>query len=345
MPEAADTVTPLRRINRSGSSRERSPSSVLDEFDLTPLERNEALLGCLNTRDLRKIDETFLTSLEPSLLVRKHAILYNGLQVRAIILHDKMFLLASAEIDEIEDILPLIIERLGQGSKMEQQYDPNGSFELRALEAMLMQTVGGLEQMLKQHQDACQQCSEKLQRDISSALLETLRATRNDAEAFELMVEGIRAALAEVLGSDEDMRHMYLSEIFMNPSIFGDKAHFGDHEEVEILLESYLEGVEGVLKFAKICSKQIENTQETVELRLGFTRNVVMKIEVIVSAVTMAFAFGALISGIFGMNLRSGVEGYYYWFWTTTSAIIVLAVAMLLFSFTYLNRHGILNIT
>jgi len=315
---------------------------------------------------MRKVDDTFLTSSEPSLLVRKHGILFNGWQLRAIILHDKMFLMAPTGAD---GMLTPIMERLrwqGMGAPkinearrselktekttgehfepLDVPLDTPLPFEFRALEAMLLTTVTSLENELHYLEKQSNLCAENLRKRVTQNALEVLRRTRNNVEEFEIVVEGVRHALAELLMSDEDMRHMYLSEIFENPSIFGDKRTFAQHDEMELLLESYLEHVEGVLKFAKICSKQAENTKETVELRLAITRNVVMKIEVLISSVTMTFAFGALIAGIFGMNLSSGVEDADNWFWSAVAGIFTMGFILFGLFIGYFRKYDILSI-
>jgi len=39
-----------------------------------------------------------------------------------------------------------------------------------------------------------------------------------------------------------------------------------------------------------------------------------MQTELVISVITMTFAFGALIAGVFGMNLKSGREQQEGWF-------------------------------
>lgn len=66
------------------------------------------------SRDVHKVDPSFLTSTEPCLIVRKHSILLNACEVKAVILYDKMFLILTPGS---EGLLQLVESKLvGNGN-------------------------------------------------------------------------------------------------------------------------------------------------------------------------------------------------------------------------------------
>lgn len=54
--------------------------------------------------------------------------------------------------------------------------------------------------------------------------------------------------------------------------------------------------------------ERIDDTEDLVELDLDHRRNELHAIEVLITSITMAFSFIAMVSAIFGMNLRSDWE-------------------------------------
>ena len=78
-------------------------------------------------------------------------------------------------------------------------------------------------------------------------------------------------------------------------------------------------------------------------MRLSVTRNRLLKLDVIFSTFTTAFAGGAVVAGIFGMNLSSDVENAQYWFFGVTGLIVLGTIICVGYMWWYFERHGLLR--
>lgn len=63
--------------------------------------------------------------------------------------------------------------------------------------------------------------------------------------------------------------------------------------------------------------------------------------ELLLQVGTFCIAVGALIAGIFGMNLKSYLEEQVFAFWLTTAGIIVGAVLAFFLMYSYLKARKI----
>jgi magnesium transporter len=79
-----------------------------------------------------------------------------------------------------------------------------------------------------------------------------------------------------------------------------------DHDELEVLLESFSKQVEEIANESDILMQNISSTQEIVELILDANRNNLLALDLKVSIATMGLGGGALFAGLFGMNVSIG---------------------------------------
>jgi len=102
-----------------------------------------------------------------------------------------------------------------------------------------------------------------------------------------------------------------------------------DHEELEILFETFSKQVEELVNEADNIHGNVQSTQEIVELILDSNRNALLALDLKVSIGTMGIGTGALIAGLFGMNLASHMEEHPYAFagMSVASTIIAFLVA------------------
>ncbi len=68
----------------------------------------------------------------------------------------------------------------------------------------------------------------------------------------------------------------------------------------------------------------------------------VNRLELTLSIGSFAAALGAMVAGIFGMNLRSTLEDSVLGFWGTTIGIVLCCVWVFIALFTYTRRRRIL---
>ncbi|CAG9467359.1 unnamed protein product [Pedinophyceae sp. YPF-701] len=93
-------------------------------------------------------------------------------------------------------------------------------------------------------------------------------------------------------------------------------------EEVEDLFEYYLQRCASTQSEAERLLAGARDLEESIGVSLSARRLAVIRLELMLSIGSFAAAMGAVISGIFGMNLRSTFENSVVGFWGVTAAIV-----------------------
>lgn len=81
---------------------------------------------------------------------------------------------------------------------------------------------------------------------------------------LETRLRSIREALEEVLAEDEDMAHMFLTRFQRKPQLWDQMAEEGlyaEHEEAELILESYLEDVDSLTNATQLLRQDLEASE------------------------------------------------------------------------------------
>jgi len=87
------------------------------------------------------------------------------------------------------------------------------------------------------------------------------------------------------------------------------EACLSEFEDVaEVLLESYLAEIEGVISRSKLLREDLEAGENQLNLVLANNRNRLLKTEIGITTVTMCMTACAVVSGYMGMNLANGLE-------------------------------------
>ncbi|KAJ3556661.1 hypothetical protein NP233_g11929 [Leucocoprinus birnbaumii] len=271
----------------------------------------------LNARDLRKIDSR-VPNLIPTILVRKEAILVNILHIRALVKADTVLLfdtygsadsrLHSVFLYHLEHNLKI------RGTGM--------AYEFRAIESILLSVMSALEAEMVFIRNLVGGLLAELEDNIDHDRFKRLLHYSRRLVSFKNRAKLVEEALEEVLAQDEDMNAMYLSHRRSNLSE-------PDHEELELLLESFSKQVEEIVTEAESIESNVQSTQEIAELILDSNRNALLALDLKVSIATMGLGTGALVAGLFGMNLTSHLEEHPYAFYLMTgvSSGIALLVA------------------
>jgi magnesium transporter len=90
-----------------------------------------------------------------------------------------------------------------------------------------------------------------------------------------------------------------------------------------VLVENYLQDIFSTRTNAELLQHRITNTESLVTLKLDSKRNYLLKVQLIFSLVSINISVGTLISGVFGMNLTSGVADASGWF----AGVVVFTIA------------------
>ncbi|CEL58941.1 Mitochondrial inner membrane magnesium transporter LPE10 OS=Yarrowia lipolytica (strain CLIB 122 / E 150) GN=LPE10 PE=3 SV=1 [Rhizoctonia solani AG-1 IB] len=270
----------------------------------------------LNPRDLRKIDSR-IPNLVPTILTRKEAILVNILHIRALVKADAVILFDSyGSVDSrLHSVFLYHLEH-----NLKQKSNNTLPYEFRALESILVSVVSALEAEMVFTRHLVAGLLAELEDDIDRDKFKRLLHYSRRLQSFTNRAKLVQTALEEVLQQDEDMNHMYLTD-----KKLGVERKLEDHDELEVLLESFDKQVEEIVNEAETTISNVQSTQEIVELILDSNRNALLALDLKVSIGTFGIGVGALVAGLFGMNLQSHLEDDKFAFFAISGVAIGVA--------------------
>ncbi|CAE6338033.1 unnamed protein product [Rhizoctonia solani] len=227
----------------------------------------------IQPRDLRKIDSR-IPNLVPTILTRKEAILVNILHIRALVKADAVILFDSyGSVDS--RLHSVFLYHLEHNLKQKSTTLP---YEFRALESILVSVVSALEAEMVFTRHLVAGLLAELEDDIDRDKFKRLLHYSRRLQSFTNRAKLVQTALEEVLqqgrsvtyyddhdfnhpifnflsvthidraklDSDEDMNHMYLTD-----KKLGVERKMEDHDELEVLLESFDKQVEEIVNEAE----------------------------------------------------------------------------------------------
>lgn len=204
-------------------------------------------------RDLRKVDSSTL----PHILVRPSAILINLLHLKVLIKADRVLVFdAYGSTDSY--MQSLFVYDL-EGKLRQKQALSAGAlpYEFRALEAVLISVTAGLEEEFNGVRDPVVRVLRALEEDIDRDKLRHLLIYSKKLGTFEQKARLVRDAIDDLLEADDDLASMYLSE-----RAGGIQREETDHQEVEMLLESYHKVCDEIVQASGNLVTGIRNTEE-----------------------------------------------------------------------------------
>ncbi|KAG8991169.1 magnesium ion transporter [Tulasnella sp. JGI-2019a] len=256
----------------------------------------------LNPRDLRKID---VPNLVPTILVRREGFLINILHIRALVKADTVILFDTYGSSETR-LHSIFLYHLEHNLQSKSSGLP---YEFRALDSILLSVLSALEAEMVLMRHLVGGLLSELEDDIDRDKFKRVLHYSRRLTAFQNRAKLVQQAIEEVLEQDEDLAAMYLSD-----RKAGKPRIISNHEELEVLLESYSKQVEEIVNETDTTISNVQSTQEIVELILDSNRNALLALDLKISIATMGIGLGALIAGFFGMNLMSHMEEHPYAF-------------------------------
>ncbi|KAJ2811217.1 magnesium ion transporter [Coemansia furcata] len=178
-------------------------------------------------------------------------------------------------------------------------------FEFRALEAVLISVVGSLQSDEEVLVSLVQNLLAFLEESVDRSKLRELLQYSKRLSRFEQKVLNIRDAIDEVLEQDDDLAAMYLTQ-----KRNGNPRASDDHEDVELMLETYLKQVEEIVNHVENVSSHVRTTEDVVNIILDSQRNSLLLLEIRLTILTVGLSTGTFLSGLFGMNLVNSLESH-----------------------------------
>lgn len=274
----------------------------------------------LMPRDLRKIDSSVL----PHILVRPSAIMINLLHIRCLIKHNRVLVFdVYGSTDSYAQSL-FMYDLEGKLRQKQTSLTAGGAlpYEFRALEAVLISVTAGLESEFEGVRDPVINVLRELEEDIDRDKLRHLLIYSKKLGTFEQKARLIRDAIEDLLEADDDLADMYLTE-----KAEGTGREEDNHEEVELILESYHKFADEIVQVSSNLVSSIKNTEEIIRAILDANRNSLMLLDLKFSILTLGTTVGMFIAALYGMNLENFIEETNYGFFGISGLCAVLTIA------------------
>ncbi|XP_031122203.1 magnesium transporter MRS2-11, chloroplastic [Ipomoea triloba] len=303
----------------------------------------------LRPRDIRSVDPSlWLTNSMPSLLVREHAILLNLGSLRAIVMQESVLIFnynrkgGKAFIDAL---LPRLNPKNMNGG-------PSMPFVLEVVEAALHSRIQRLEQRLWDLEPRVQALLEVLPNRLTADVLEQLRISKQTLVELGSRAGDLKQMLLDILEDTHEIRRICIMGRNCTLTKGNDEMECAvplekqiaeeEEEEIEMLLENYLQRCESCHGQAERLLDSAKEMEDSIAVNLSSRRLEVSRVELLLQVGAFCVAIGALVSGIFGMNLKSYLEEHAFAFWLTTAGIMVGAAVTFFLMYRYLRRRKIL---
>ncbi|XVF69060.1 hypothetical protein PTKIN_Ptkin11bG0050700 [Pterospermum kingtungense] len=267
----------------------------------------------LRPRDIRSVDPSlFLTNSAPSLLVREHAILLNMGSLRAIAMRDCV-LIFDYNRKGGKAFMDALLPRLN---------NMNGGhcmrFELEVVEAALLSRIQHLEQRLMDLEPRVLALLEVLPNKLTGDILEKLRMSKQMLVELGSRAGALRQMLLDLLEDPHEIRRICImgrnctlkrgtNDVECSVPLEKLIAE-EEEEEIEMLLENYLQRCESCHGQAERLLDSAKEMEDSIAVNLSARRLEVSRVELLLQVGAFCVGVGALVAGIFGMNLRSYLE-------------------------------------
>ena len=209
-------------------------------------------------------------------------------------------------------------------------------FEFRVLEKALEDVCGTLESAAAEVEAEAHPALDKLTQKVTSATLERVKRVKGAMTRVTGRVASVRGEIQRFLDDDSDMRDMYLSRkaaaaaaLNMPPpdadSPYAPHTHGGyggglalavhdpldddaDIQQLEDLLETYFAQIDHAFNKMKALDEYVGSTEDYINIDLDSHRNQLIQIDLLLSFAMFITSLFTLVTGIFGMNLDSGLQ-------------------------------------
>ncbi|CAK9200791.1 unnamed protein product [Sphagnum troendelagicum] len=303
----------------------------------------------LRLRDIRSVDPAlWVTNSAPALLVRDQAILLNFGSLRAIATPLSVLVFDYNSLGA-QGFMNALLPRLRAATNGPGPIMP---FELEVVEAALISRTQRLEQQLMDVEPRVLSLLKVLPNRYTVDVLEELRLCKQSLVELSAKAGALRQILLELLENPQDIRQMTIMGRVCNIrrgdgsiecSLPSEKKIAEDEEqEMEMLLECYLQRCDSCHGYAEKLLNSAREMEDSIALNLSSRRLEMGRLELLLQVATFCAALGALIAGIFGMNLKSCLEEHMLAFWFTTVGIIFGGIGLFVAVLTYLKIRRIL---
>jgi Mg2+ and Co2+ transporter CorA len=273
----------------------------------------------LNIRDLRPVFSALQVS---TLLPRQNSLIINLGFIKAVLTKDEVYFLQQQESKTFDTFFEVIQKDVADGK--------HEVFYLYVLERMLESKMSQMKGKLQAMDDGVENILAKVKSNFSERDLENLLTMKKRVSRMEFRLNEILSAVQEVLDDEENLAELIA---------IGDNI---DKNEVESILENFLEQMEDEVGHLFRLKEEIEDTQEFVDLKLSSLRTSVVKLDLIATMATLVFALLAVIVGLYGTNIKNGLENSHSAFVVLIVVLAVVFVVSMVGAILFLKKKKIM---
>ncbi|GAA5973190.1 hypothetical protein JCM11641_006313 [Rhodosporidiobolus odoratus] len=287
-------------------------------------------------RDLRKLDSGVPTVV-PTILSRKSCILLTMLHLRVAITAREVTIFDSVGSED-SWLKGVFVWSLEHALKTPAKAAHGLPYEFRALEACLVSVLTALETDLGNIRSHVVELLGHMEEHIDRENLRLLLSYSRRLTVFQKRATLVQECLEELLANDADLASMYLTSKLQNKP-----RTLEDHEEIELLLESFSKQCEEIVSEVETLSANVRHTEDIIELILDSNRNSLLGLDLKVSIATLGLTAGALLAALFGM-LTTYLETTPWAFPFVTLSSFLIASGATLYGLRHLNRIRKVNL-
>ncbi|BGP19138.1 magnesium ion transporter [Rhodosporidiobolus nylandii] len=264
-------------------------------------------------RDLRKLDSGVPTVV-PTILSRKSCIILTILHLRVAITAREVTIFDSVGSED-SYFKGLFVWSLEHALKTTPKAAHGLPYEFRALEACLVNVLTALETDLVNIRSHVVELLAHMEEHIDRENLRLLLSYSRRLSIFQKRATLVQECLEEVLSNDADLAAMYLTA-----KLQGKPRTAEDHEEIELLLESFSKQCEEIVSEVETLSSNVKHTEDIIELILDSNRNSLLGLDLRVSIATLGLTAGAMVAALFGMLTSTFEDSPFAFYLVTASA-------------------------
>lgn len=186
---------------------------------------------------------------------------------------------------------------------------------------------------------------------ITGDILEQLRTSKQTLVELGSKAGSLRQMLLDLLEDPDEIRRICIMgrNCILNRGNHNVECSLpsekqiaeAEEEEIEMLLENYLQRCESCHGQAERLLDSAREMEDSIGVSLSSRRLEVSRVELLLQVGTFCVAVGALVAGIFGMNLKSYLEEQVLAFWLTTAGIIIGGIIAFFLMYSYLRARKI----
>ena len=258
-----------------------------------------------------------------NIVIKKKSFIIKLDYLRAIVKHDMVYIfdIDNQNVNDFSNYL---------SNKLINKKDNETRFELKILDVMISHICIQYNNILDNFLSEVINLDKMLSLNNINISFNNIVTLQNKIINFQTRVNDVKNVIEELLDSDEDMANIYISK---------ENNPITEHTEVEYLLENYQKNFQEILNEVSGMLKDIDIRQRILDLNFASKRNNLASLNVKLTLLSLSVSLGTIITGIFGMNLKSKLEDSFVAF-----IIIIFVIVVLIFIAHYfLTRiHSIL---